>query len=818
MGRTPRRKSWEGRPTSSVASDQESDILQEDDLVVGDDVEGKWWQSIGRHRAMLWIPILVSALLTVAGIVLVVFYRGRYALYFDAWRWCFFVAAFVPIYWLSRLFLHLLLLMVEAKLFTNAKVLFFLLSVRISLGRFLRSVLWIPVFAALFGPASNRAEGVRTVYFTILRLLGCFALFWLANVIKTLIARSISSHFHQGAHFAKMRSALEQEAILAALSQPRQQHRVDDQLLEQAKTGQPGELDQLSPQKLASLRADREASRRIAPLAIISNALQGTQTMMRRASAPVLSGMQRAATSPDELPSPEDVQEFAEATRNPENNSHNKPRFVSRAVDRVSEEGDQLSASEPNMSSTPTLNSMEHGELKPRKGLMRPLNRLRQRRHTSSIRSTRSTTDKSKTSRAEHKAQQLKEQQLKEHKQGELKHKVSLPGGAASELEVVMKLHTIERHIRKNKLKVTLTDEIGAATKSGDQELNSSAQARRLAFYLFWNVKADYTRNYIQQADLEHFMPASKAAKAFAMFDQDGDGKVTLHNARDAVIRVYKERKDLAHTLKDTKGVVKRLEFLIAVVVHILFLFFYLLIFQVNVNKVWLTISSIILAFAFVFGNSIRNVFESVVFLFVVHPFDVGDALMVTDPSDPVPGAQYYTVEEIMLLNTKVKRWDGAIIYFPNIVLDSNPLVNLSRSSNKWESFKLWCDIGTPAISFDVLRERIKVYLDAEAEFSGEFTAIVLAAGDPMKIQLGIFFEFSFNGADLGRTWKARHGFYALLCAALTELKIGYTMPTFVGSAGDHSQAHVPLQEEAVASGGRSMIGAATAARPYSFY
>lgn len=31
---------------------------------------------------------------------------------------------------------------------------------------------------------------------------------------------------------------------------------------------------------------------------------------------------------------------------------------------------------------------------------------------------------------------------------------VSLPGGAASELEIVMKLHTIERHIRKNKLKV----------------------------------------------------------------------------------------------------------------------------------------------------------------------------------------------------------------------------------------------------------------------------------------------------------------------------------------------------------------------------
>ena len=45
---------------------------------------------------------------------------------------CFFICAFVPIYWVSRLVVHLLVLVVEAKLFTNAKVLFFLLSVRVS--------------------------------------------------------------------------------------------------------------------------------------------------------------------------------------------------------------------------------------------------------------------------------------------------------------------------------------------------------------------------------------------------------------------------------------------------------------------------------------------------------------------------------------------------------------------------------------------------------------------------------------------------------------------------------------------------------------
>lgn len=46
---------------------------------------------------------------------------------------------------------------------------------------------------------------------------------------------------------------------------------------------------------------------------------------------------------------------------------------------------------------------------------------------------------------------------------------------------------------------------------------------------------------------------------------------------------------------------------------------------QVNVQQVWLTLSSGILAFVFIFGNNIRNLYESSLLLFVVHPFDVGD-------------------------------------------------------------------------------------------------------------------------------------------------------------------------------------------------
>lgn len=43
----------------------------------------------------------------------------------------------------------------------------------------------------------------------------------------------------------------------------------------------------------------------------------------------------------------------------------------------------------------------------------------------------------------------------------------------------------------------------------------------------------------------------------------------------------------------------------------------------------WLLFSSVVLAFAFVFGNSIRQLYEAVIFLFVIHPYDVGDWLLI---------------------------------------------------------------------------------------------------------------------------------------------------------------------------------------------
>ena len=50
---------------------------------------------------------------------------------------------------------------------------------------------------------------------------------------------------------------------------------------------------------------------------------------------------------------------------------------------------------------------------------------------------------------------------------------------------------------------------------------------------------------------------------------------------------------------------------------------------QVDVTHLWTAVAAAIVAFSFVFKSAIATMFDSVVFLFVVHAFDVGDGILI---------------------------------------------------------------------------------------------------------------------------------------------------------------------------------------------
>jgi mechanosensitive ion channel protein 4/5/6/7/8/9/10 len=84
------------------------------------------------------------------------------------------------------------------------------------------------------------------------------------------------------------------------------------------------------------------------------------------------------------------------------------------------------------------------------------------------------------------------------------------------------------------------------------------------------------------QSDLHPFLEPSEAKAAFTILDENGDGHVSMKELQQAVLKIYQERKNLAHALKDTKSVVGKLQLICQIVFHVLGFFSYLVVFQVG--------------------------------------------------------------------------------------------------------------------------------------------------------------------------------------------------------------------------------------------
>lgn len=94
-------------------------------------------------------------------------------------------------------------------------------------------------------------------------------------------------------------------------------------------------------------------------------------------------------------------------------------------------------------------------------------------------------------------------------------------------------------------------------------------------------------------------------------------------------VKVYLGRRSLVHSLNDTKTAVDDLNMLASVLVLIVIIIVWLLIMGFLTTQVLVFISSQLLLVVFMFGNTAKTVFEAIIFVFVMHPYDVGDRCVI---------------------------------------------------------------------------------------------------------------------------------------------------------------------------------------------
>ncbi|KAG0052691.1 hypothetical protein BGZ83_002210 [Gryganskiella cystojenkinii] len=312
---------------------------------------------------------------------------------------------------------------------------------------------------------------------------------------------------------------------------------------------------------------------------------------------------------------------------------------------------------------------------------------------------------------------------------------------------------------------------IALANKSSpSKDVGSTANAKRLAKTLFYNLMRN-SHGYHDRVELvvqdfyPYFSTEEDAQAAFTIFDKDGNGDISKSEMKEKIFYVYKERKDLHTSLRDLSQAVGKLDVIFLTIVAVIWLLIVLSIFGKDVVKNMLSIGSFLVALSFVFGNSLKILFENIVFLFITHPYDSGDLVSID-------GNDMY-VREVGLNSTTFVTWDGKRMYYPNNLISTKPIHNVRRSPNMTDKIVLNVDCYTTQAQIFELRARMRDYLIKESKEFLPDLEIQIQEMD-IKLKISMCIEHKGNWQDSGRRWARRTAFNYALKEAVEDIGIKY--------------------------------------------
>jgi hypothetical protein len=161
-------------------------------------------------------------------------------------------------------------------------------------------------------------------------------------------------------------------------------------------------------------------------------------------------------------------------------------------------------------------------------------------------------------------------------------------------------------------------------------------------------------------------------------------------------------------------------------------------------------------------------VLGSCIFIFVKHPYDIGDRIDIN--SDQL------TVEHISLLFTVFKRvQSGKVVQIPNIVLNNLWVENVSRSKAMREQISISCHFETSITDIEALKDEMTSFVtDAKnsRDFLPDIDIEVIGIAEMNKMELRIECKHKSNWANESIRAARRSKFMCALVLALRKVPI----------------------------------------------
>lgn len=264
-----------------------------------------------------------------------------------------------------------------------------------------------------------------------------------------------------------------------------------------------------------------------------------------------------------------------------------------------------------------------------------------------------------------------------------------------------------------------------------------------------------------------------EADAAFTMFDKDMNGDISMEELESVCVEIGRERKSITASLKDLDSVVSKLDGVLFFIVFIISVLVFISLISTSAAGVLTSLGSTVLGLAWLFSATAQEFLQSVVFVFVKHPFDVGDRVTIYGNTGLLGKGDDYFVKEIALLYTEFKKLEGHVVQAPNSYLNTLFILNMRRSGGLAEAIPMVFKFGTTLDQIDQLRQRLLEFVRNEKrEYQSNILTEIRDITEAHSMTVNVVFFYKSNWQNELLRLQRRNKLICALMISMQELGI----------------------------------------------
>ncbi|OQS53538.1 hypothetical protein EHP00_2674 [Ecytonucleospora hepatopenaei] len=238
--------------------------------------------------------------------------------------------------------------------------------------------------------------------------------------------------------------------------------------------------------------------------------------------------------------------------------------------------------------------------------------------------------------------------------------------------------------------------------------------------------------------------------------------------------KCYKEKYMISYSLKQLHNAIDRVSFAVQILIFSIYILSIFLTGKTDKDSTGALISAI-LGIPIIASLLRENLIQPIMFLFVTHPYDVGDRVLITLGGK----LENLVVSELNVFSTHFYRWDGTCFFVPNSILSQTAICNIRRSGPLMEYHHIQISSKTDVRKLYDLKRNLQKYVKKYPNYYTDYILVNYEkVVDSNKLYIKVLMQYKTNIQNYEHYLGLKSNFICYLNKQISQLGIVYTLPT----------------------------------------